>query len=57
MAKIQTISIITDENHVLQNMTSVFDDYTTEILQFSYNEDGDISEINGATVTWGDNSE
>lgn len=57
MAKIQTISIITDENHVLQNMTSVFDDSTLETLQFSYNEDGDISEINGATVTWGDNSE
>lgn len=57
MAKIQTISIITDENHVLQNMISVFDDYTTEILQFTHNEDGNISQINGAVVTWGDDSE
>lgn len=57
MAKIQTISIITDENHILQNMTSVFDDSSSETLQFSYNEDGNISQINGAVVTWGDASE
>ena len=57
MAKIQTISIITDENHVLQNMTSVFDDSSTEVLQFEHDDDGNISQINGATVTWGDASE
>lgn len=57
MAKIQTISIITDEDYNLQNMTTIFDDSSSEILLFTYNEDKNISEINGATVTWGVNSE
>ena len=57
MAKIKTISVITDENYNLLNMTAYFNDETNETLAFTYDEDGNISKINEATVKWGDNSE
>lgn len=57
MAKIKTISIITDEKYNPLNMTAVFEDDTNEVNSFTYDENGDISEINGATVTWSDGSE